>query len=97
MNKISFSEFRRLTNFEVKSIVPVIVIVNGEDTYLVDLKENVICTGDLHLRVRNNLHAQEKKARAGMPPPETIQLTDSGKGKLLKPEDTKIEDLVFTV
>jgi len=41
--------------------------VDGNDFVVVDKPDDVMIMSDLHIRIRNNLRAQERKARFGMP------------------------------
>jgi len=72
MKKVSISEARKLSVEDIKAQMPLAITSDNEPfAYLVDL-EDVIVVSDLHPRVRNMLQMQERKARGGMPKPETI-------------------------
>lgn len=72
MKRISISEERKLGVEEIKKLMPLAITSDNEPfAYLVRL-EDVIVVADLHPRVRNMLQMQERRARGGMPKPETI-------------------------
>jgi len=67
MNKIALSKLRTFKVGNIKRLLPAVVTVDTEDVFVISNAEDVIVVSDLHPRVRNQLRAQEKKARAGMP------------------------------
>jgi len=64
---MSWSDMKRLKASEALELVPFDVTSDGQRLFTVCNEEDVIVVKDLHIRVRNALRAQEKKARAGMP------------------------------
>ena len=72
MKTIGMADFRRMNTEQLKEVMPLLVTFDGEPwAYFVDAKD-IIVVSDLHIRVRNNLRAQEKRARIGMPQVEKI-------------------------
>jgi len=71
MNRISFSDFKRLTVEQIseEGLMPMIMTVNGEDTWYIGDEDSIIVLSDLHPNVKIMLRNMELKARAGMPQP----------------------------
>ncbi len=69
MNALPWSEVKKLSLAKLQELAPVTILGDGTPAFFLDKVESVIVTSDLHPRVRNNLRAQEKRARVGMPPP----------------------------
>ncbi len=72
MREVTFTQFKASSVDEIKALVPAIIIFNCKPLFILAPPEGFIMTSDLHPRVRNMLHAMEKKARVGMP--EAVQL-----------------------
>ena len=70
MKTIAYSDFAKLGGEGLKTCTPVIVTYDGKPVGVFCSLDGVIVVEDLHPRVRNNLRAQEKLARAGMPKDE---------------------------
>jgi len=68
MYEMTISQFKKATVEELKDKIPIQLISNGEVLATLVNTEEIIVLTDLHPRVRIALKAQEKRARAGMPP-----------------------------
>ena len=72
MNEMNWGEVVRLGAGRIKDYLPLTVLVESVPTFVLNNNEDVIVVSDLHIRVRNMLRAQEKRARAGMGAPPKI-------------------------
>ena len=72
MNQINWSAMVAKGATNLKSLLPLEVLYDGELAFVLCNVEDVIVVSDLHIRVRNMLKALEKKARGGMPKAEKI-------------------------
>ncbi len=66
MNTMSLGEFKRLRVESIEAVLPLGITVEGAPAWVITRQEDVIVVKDLHIRVRNMLRMQEKKARMGM-------------------------------
>jgi len=69
---MSKSDFCRLSIKEIRDLIPFELTADGHQLAIVCKPEDVIVVSDLHIRMRNKLKAQEKRARMGMPSPERV-------------------------
>ena len=67
MKQISITEFKRLTKVQMLEEMPLELLAEGFPFAIVASLDGVIVIEDLHPRVQNQLKAQEKRARVGMP------------------------------
>jgi len=67
MKTIKWGNFKALRADVAKEMLPLTVTVDGEPMFVVGNIDNIIVLDDLHIRVKNTLKAQEKRARMGMP------------------------------
>lgn len=78
MERVAISDWRTWKVDKINENIPMMITIEGVDTFLLDRPENIIVVSDLHPRVRNRLKALEYKARAGMagfqptPPPVPV-------------------------
>ena len=71
MYTMTFSRLKQLGE-KVKSYLPATVTIDGVPLFVISAESDVIIVSDLHIRVRNMLKAQEKRARIGMQKPTKI-------------------------
>ncbi len=76
MKQINWKALINMGAFKIKKLLPLEVTVDGEPSYIVCNVADVIVVSDLHIRVRNMLKAQEKRARMGMPAVEKVTVED---------------------
>lgn len=66
MKAINKADLRLITNPELKEILPVILLGNGEPVCVLVKPEDVVVIGDMHPAVRRQFKAKERLVRNGM-------------------------------
>ena len=77
MKLIPISEFRRLAGKEgLQAVSPCAITVDGDVVGYFGSADDFLFVADLHIRVRNQFRALEKKVRMGMPKPERADVAE---------------------
>ncbi len=72
MKTITMATLKGMTTRQITESLPFTVTSDKAPIFTAGKDNEIIVLSDLHIRVQQQLKAQERKARVGMPPPEKV-------------------------
>jgi hypothetical protein len=75
MNTITLNDFRHLKQGELTAMMPLAILIEGEEKYVIGTKTQVVVIGDLHPHMKTRINCLINRARMGMP--KAVKITST--------------------